>query len=46
MHLQRLAQDRKTWRKNPLPDFYAKPRVGADGAANMLLWDIGKADSY
>lgn len=41
MYLQRLAQDRKSWRKNPLPDFYAKPRLMADGSTDLASWDVG-----
>eukprot|EP01116_Phalansterium_solitarium_P009620 TRINITY_DN23863_c0_g1_i1.p2 TRINITY_DN23863_c0_g1~~TRINITY_DN23863_c0_g1_i1.p2 ORF type:complete len:159 (-),score=20.85 TRINITY_DN23863_c0_g1_i1:165-641(-) len=39
--LDRLAKERKDWRKEHPPEFFARPRNNEDGSANMLIWDCG-----
>ncbi|KAK6138846.1 hypothetical protein DH2020_027411 [Rehmannia glutinosa] len=34
----RLAEERKTWRKNHPHGFVAKPETGADGSVNLMVW--------
>jgi len=37
----RLAEERKTWRKDHPHAFYARPQTNSDGSANLLLWECG-----
>ncbi|EGG13793.1 hypothetical protein DFA_11554 [Cavenderia fasciculata] len=39
--LSRLAEERKSWRKDHPIGFFARPQAGADGVANMMIWDCG-----
>ena len=39
--LGRLTQERKKWRKDHPPGFYARPRRNPDGSTDMMLWDAG-----
>jgi hypothetical protein len=39
--LQRLTLERKAWRKDPLPDYYARPIKNSDGSANLMTWECG-----
>eukprot|EP01091_Cochliopodium_minus_P006285 TRINITY_DN1616_c0_g1_i1.p1 TRINITY_DN1616_c0_g1~~TRINITY_DN1616_c0_g1_i1.p1 ORF type:complete len:158 (+),score=48.17 TRINITY_DN1616_c0_g1_i1:44-517(+) len=38
---QRLAAERKAWRKDHPHAFYARPTSNEDGTLNMLKWDCG-----
>ena len=38
---QRLRQERKNWRKDHPPHFWAKPSTNADGSLNLLSWTAG-----
>lgn len=37
----RLRQERKNWRKDHPPHFWAKPSTNADGSLNILTWNAG-----
>ncbi|THH20977.1 hypothetical protein EUX98_g8477 [Antrodiella citrinella] len=37
----RLAEERKQWRKDHPFGFYAKPTKAADGSMNLLEWEVG-----
>ena len=37
----RLAEERKSWRKDHPYGFYARPQPGADGATNLMKWETG-----
>lgn len=37
----RLAEERKNWRKDHPPDFYAKPMKKGDNSSNMMVWEAG-----
>ena len=37
----RLTQERKDWRKGPLPEFYARPSKKADNSNDMMVWEAG-----
>ena len=37
----RLSEERKNWRKDHPPDFYAKPATKADGSTDMMKWEAG-----
>lgn len=37
----RLAEERKNWRKDHPPGFYARPAKKPDGSVNLLEWDCG-----
>jgi ubiquitin-conjugating enzyme E2 I len=37
----RLAEERKQWRKDHPPGFYARPEKKADGSTNLMLWVAG-----
>jgi ubiquitin-conjugating enzyme E2 I len=37
----RLTQERKEWQKDHPFGFYAKPKRGADGSADLLVWECG-----
>ncbi|GAM19952.1 hypothetical protein SAMD00019534_031270 [Acytostelium subglobosum LB1] len=39
--LARLAEERKSWRKDHPPDFFARPASNADGSTNLNRWDCG-----
>ena len=41
MYLQRLAQERKNWRKEHPPDFFAKPKTNPDESTNLAEWEAG-----
>ncbi|CAN6898643.1 hypothetical protein Bca4012_095568 [Brassica carinata] len=34
----RLAEERKSWRKNHPHGFVAKPETGSDGSVNLMVW--------
>ena len=38
---QRLANERKQWRKEHPPGFFAKPQRNADSSENLMQWDCG-----
>ncbi|RKP23930.1 ubiquitin-conjugating enzyme 9 [Syncephalis pseudoplumigaleata] len=38
---QRLAEERRQWRKDHPFGFYARPRKLADGSLDMMIWDCG-----
>jgi ubiquitin-conjugating enzyme E2 I len=37
----RLAEERKAWRKDHPPGFFARPEQNADGSANLMRWSCG-----
>ena len=37
----RLMEERKAWRRDHPPAFYARPRSMPDGTMNMFMWDCG-----
>ena len=37
----RLAEERKSWRRDHPAGFYARPRKKKDGSTNLMLWDVG-----
>jgi ubiquitin-conjugating enzyme E2 I len=37
----RLAEERKAWRKDHPPGFFAKPITNADGSLNIMYWTCG-----
>jgi ubiquitin-conjugating enzyme E2 I len=37
----RLAEERKNWRKDHPPGFYARPAKNADGSCNLMEWECG-----
>jgi len=37
----RLAEERKSWRKNSLPGFYARPSQRTDNSTDLMVWDCG-----
>ena len=37
----RLAAERKSWRKDHPPDFWARPMTAGDGSANLMMWECG-----
>lgn len=39
--LGRLREERKAWRKDHPPGFYARPQASGDGSANLLHWECG-----
>ncbi|KAI8057038.1 SUMO-conjugating enzyme ubc9 [Syncephalis plumigaleata] len=38
---QRLAEERRQWRKDHPYGFYARPRKLADNSLDMMIWDCG-----
>jgi ubiquitin-protein ligase len=38
---QRLARERKDWRKSHPAGFFARPIVGKDGTADLFKWKCG-----
>ncbi|KAK1322908.1 SUMO-conjugating enzyme SCE1 [Acorus calamus] len=45
----RLAEERKSWRKNHPHGFVAKPETATDGTVNLMVWQCtipGKAGGY
>lgn len=39
--LNRLKEERKVWRKDHPPGFWAKPVVNADGSTDLFRWTAG-----
>lgn len=39
--LARLAEERKNWRKDHPPGFYAKPSKNPDNSVNLMIWETG-----
>lgn len=39
--LARLSEERKNWRKDHPPAFYAKPTKKPDGSINLMCWETG-----
>ena len=39
--INRLNEERKSWRKNPPFAFYARPMRNADNSTNMMKWECG-----
>ncbi len=39
--LERLAEERKIWRKDHPFGFFAKPVLREDGSMNLLIWECG-----
>ena len=37
----RLAEERKNWRKDHPPGFYARPAKNPDNSTNLMLWETG-----
>mmetsp|Transcript_25607 Transcript_25607/g.72500 ORF Transcript_25607/g.72500 Transcript_25607/m.72500 type:complete len:159 (+) Transcript_25607:83-559(+) len=37
----RLAEERKQWRKDHPPGFFARPTRREDGSTDLMLWDAG-----
>lgn len=37
----RLTEERKNWRKDHPPGFYAKPGKKADNSTNIMVWETG-----
>ena len=37
----RLTQERKRWRTEHPPDFWAKPRKNQDESSNIMVWEAG-----
>jgi len=37
----RLAEERKAWRKDHPPLFFARPKTNADDSANLMVWECG-----
>ncbi|GBG28406.1 Ubiquitin-conjugating enzyme E2 E2 [Hondaea fermentalgiana] len=45
---RRLTEERKQWRKDHPPGFYARPKRNEDGSTNLMFWECaipGKADT-
>lgn len=40
--LARLSEERKNWRKDHPPGFYARPTKKADNSQNLMVWETGK----
>jgi len=38
---QRLKDERKNWRKDHPPEFYARPNKKADNSMNLMDWEAG-----
>lgn len=38
---KRLSEERKNWRKDHPPGFYARPMKKADGSLDMMKWETG-----
>mmetsp|Transcript_15053 Transcript_15053/g.19524 ORF Transcript_15053/g.19524 Transcript_15053/m.19524 type:complete len:157 (+) Transcript_15053:65-535(+) len=38
---KRLQLERKAWRKDHPPDFFARPRAKPDGGTDFMRWDCG-----
>lgn len=38
---QRLRQERKNWRRNHPPGFWARPTTNPDGSLNLMSWQAG-----
>ena len=38
---QRLTKERKDWRKDHPPGFYARPSKTADGGTDLFKWEAG-----
>jgi hypothetical protein len=39
--LARLGEERKNWRKDHPPGFYARPTKKADNSVNLMIWETG-----
>jgi ubiquitin-conjugating enzyme E2 I len=39
--ISRLGEERRNWRKDPLPDFYARPVRKADNSTDLMNWECG-----
>ena len=37
----RLAEERRSWRKDHPTAFYARPTKAADNSMNLMLWEAG-----
>lgn len=37
----RLKQERKAWRRDHPPEFFARPMKNADGSTNIMKWSAG-----
>jgi ubiquitin-conjugating enzyme E2 I len=37
----RLTEERKNWRKDHPPGFYARPGKKADNSTNVMSWETG-----
>eukprot|EP01035_Chromulina_nebulosa_P018405 gene18405-24107_t len=37
----RLTEERKNWRKDHPPGFYARPKKNADDSCNLFYWEVG-----
>merc|ERR1711974_326554 len=37
----RLSEERKAWRKDHPPGFFARPEQNPDGSANLMKWTCG-----
>jgi ubiquitin-conjugating enzyme E2 I len=39
--LARLGEERKNWRKDHPPGFYARPMKKSDNSINLMSWETG-----
>ena len=39
--LSRLQTERKNWRNDSIPGFYAKPLKNSDNSTNLFKWEVG-----
>lgn len=39
--IARLTEERKNWRKDYPPGFYARPKKMADNSTDMMHWEVG-----
>lgn len=37
----RLSEERKNWRKDHPPGFYARPAKREDNSMNIMVWEVG-----
>jgi ubiquitin-conjugating enzyme E2 I len=37
----RLNEERKNWRKDHPPEFWARPMKGKDNSADLMIWEAG-----
>ena len=42
----RLTEERKNWRKDHPPGFYARPAKSGDNSTNIMIWETGIPGKY